>query len=437
MSFPEPEPDPFDFDITERLSIKRVPVAYPILCSHVLTHTTCVLIAVAGRARAEEGKYSIDSVVNDCRNFVQIGLIARMAQAILARLRPAFNEDPFWEQKLCTIIEQNLMQKSVSMDTNEEEWRRFGLMLLQILLSSTQTETQTVPFSPDPSPNDAKRISSLISDAIESTKLAALAYLRDLSLVCQILIPNIFCFNSASQRDAQHEDSGNALKQFMALFCIENHHTMLESSRLQNLIKSWYANSANANANQLEFPQIFHGVTWPITPHMSRNGEGQPYKIPPTCMPLLGNCTFTKANDDNSTTRICYLPKSYTDLYAELSVMFPDSELTALCLVCGQVLNAAGKGECTKHSYKCGGGAGIFFLLQECVGLIMHGQKAAYIQSPYVDFYGETPQYRGRPLNLDVDRYRIIHSMWTGHLVRERVIAERSSTRQVIIPNFY
>ena len=115
-------------------------------------------------------------------------------------------------------------------------------------------------------------------------------------------------------------------------------------------------------------------------------------------------------------------------------MLVPDTFLLSLLF---QVLNAAGKGECTKHAYTCGGGAGIFFLLQECVGLIMHGLKAAYVHSPYVDFYGETPHYRGRPLNLDLDRYRILRSLWSGHLVREKVIAKRASTRQVIIANFY
>ena len=102
-----------------------------------------------------------------------------------------------------------------------------------------------------------------------------------------------------------------------------------------------------------------------------------------------------------------------------------------------QVFNAAGKGECTRHANTCGGGAGIFFLLQECDALIMHGLKAAYFDSPYVDFYGETPRYRGRPLNLDLDRYHTLRSLWSGHLVREKVIAKRASTRQVIIANFY
>jgi len=175
----------------------------------------------------------------------------------------------------------------------------------------------------------------------------------------------------------------------------------------------------------------------------SRKGVSVPSPIPMYSskkrVTLLGGY---HANDVDSTTdghrrRITMLPTSYTDLYAELGALCPDSEQTALCLVCGQVLNAGGKGECTKHAYKCGGGSGIFFLLQECVSLIMHGVKAAYIHSPYVDSHGETPQYRGRPLNLDLDRYNILREMWSGHLVRERVISERASSRQVIIANFY
>jgi hypothetical protein len=135
--------------------------------------------------------------------------------------------------------------------------------------------------------------------------------------------------------------------------------------------------------------------------------------------------------------RIHLLPTSYTDLYAELGVLCPDSEQTALCLICGEVLNANGRGECTKHAAKCGAGACIFFLLQECQGLIMHNNKAVYVQSPYVDSHGETPQYRGRPLNLDLDRYDIFRELWTGHGIRQKVVQERGSARQVIIADFY
>jgi len=155
-------------------------------------------------------------------------------------------------------------------------------------------------------------------------------------------------------------------------------------------------------------------------------------------VPLLGGCYYkTETPNKQSRPRIRVLPTSYTDLYAELGALCPDSEQTALCLVCGEVLNAGGKGECTNHAFECGAGAGIFFLLQECIGLIMHGTKAAYVHSPYVDSHGETPQYRGRPLNLDLDRYDILQELWSGHLVRQKVIAERGSSRQVIIANFY
>ena len=75
--------------------------------------------------------------------------------------------------------------------------------------------------------------------------------------------------------------------------------------------------------------------------------------------------------------RVAVIPTSYTDLYAELGALLPDSEQTAVCLICGEVLNAGGKGECTRHSYKCGAGAGMFFLLQDCNGLIMHKSKVS------------------------------------------------------------
>ena len=139
----------------------------------------------------------------------------------------------------------------------------------------------------------------------------------------------------------------------------------------------------------------------------------------------------------NQSPRVSVIPTSYTDLYAELASLMPDCEQTAVCLICGEVLNASGRGECTKHSFKCGAGAGIFFLLQECSGLLLHKSRAAYIHSPYVDSHGETPQYRGRPLNLDLDRYEHLREVWYSHGVRQKVLAERGMARQVILPEYY
>ena len=154
-------------------------------------------------------------------------------------------------------------------------------------------------------------------------------------------------------------------------------------------------------------------------------------------VPLIGGYALELSAKGNGRPRLAVIPTSYTDLYAELGQLLPDSEQTAVCLICGEVLNAGGKGECTRHSYKCGAGTGMFFLLQECAGLIMHNGKAAYIHSPYVDSHGETPQYRGRPLNLDLDRFDHLHEVWSGHAVRQQVLAERGSSRQIIVPDFY
>jgi hypothetical protein len=152
---------------------------------------------------------------------------------------------------------------------------------------------------------------------------------------------------------------------------------------------------------------------------------------------LIGGYSSELFSKANGRPRVAMIPTSYTDLYAELGQLLPDSEQTAVCFICGEVLNAGGKGECTRHSFKCGAGTGMFFLLQDCAGLIMHNSKAAYIHSPYVDSHGETPQYRGRPLNLDLDRYDHLREVWSGHSVRQQVLAERGSSRQIIVPDFY
>ena len=154
---------------------------------------------------------------------------------------------------------------------------------------------------------------------------------------------------------------------------------------------------------------------------------------------LLGGFSpdLLHSNKLNQSPRVNVIPTSYTDLYAELASLLPDCEQTAVCFVCGEVLNAGGRGECTKHSFKCGAGAGIFFLLQECSGLLMHKSRAAYIHSPYVDSHGETPQYRGRPLNLDLDRYEHLREVWYSHGVRQKVLTERGMARQVILPDYY
>ncbi|CAN0458875.1 unnamed protein product, partial [Hapterophycus canaliculatus] len=124
------------------------------------------------------------------------------------------------------------------------------------------------------------------------------------------------------------------------------------------------------------------------------------------------------------------LPHAYTELHAQVSSSTSSNNTgggsgdgsgviggagvgrvshPAVCLVCGEVLDASGRGQCTKHVKECGCGVGLFFLLQECAVLLIHGRKASYFPSPYADAYGERQRhsFRGRPLFLDQRRYEV------------------------------
>jgi len=345
-------------------------------------------------------------------------------------------------------------------------------------------------------PEEEKKLQITFIEACMFAQKVGESFLSDAALVLQLLIPGV----AAEARHITREDHKtgvehsrekemSTIKKLAQWLRIETMSEMLKSSFVCDLVSWWYEEAAmkgrtaqNKAMNSLELAldckRVFQAWDWPLNfwdvdlspPNTfalnnsnmtivgiqsavdsslsSTNLQSKSKKIANAspisnkCVPLFGGyCLFCNINEDNASAsiipRIKHLPTSYTDLYAQLGALCPESEQTALCLVCGAVLNANGKGECTEHAMKCGGGAGIFFLLQECFGLILHGKDAAYVHSPYVDSHGETPQFRGRPLNLDLDRYEILKELWVGHLVRERVTTERVNLRQVIIANFY
>ena len=57
------------------------------------------------------------------------------------------------------------------------------------------------------------------------------------------------------------------------------------------------------------------------------------------------------------------LPPSYTQLHSQLTAISGYS-FPALCLICGAVMDANGKGRCAAHSKVCSKDGGIMFLLQ-------------------------------------------------------------------------
>lgn len=60
---------------------------------------------------------------------------------------------------------------------------------------------------------------------------------------------------------------------------------------------------------------------------------------------------------------------------------------------------------------------------QECTILVIHGSRASFFPSPYVDAHGERQRHshRGRPLFLDERRYSVVRGLWAKHLVAHEV----------------
>jgi len=452
-----------------------------------------VTFSSRGSFLSSESKQTVDSVVEDSEGFLKLGLLARILQVLLAKLDLESLHgaaDVEKEELIC----RTLKMVSIGTDSSSLEgtWNLVCKTLLEMAFNPSN-EASSTSHEPDGTGTIAYRF----REACELAADAACSYLSEIGTILQVLLPGImtrYCLEdvSTSYASIQASSSLSTLEKLRSLFRLETFSAMLRSDSVHAIVSGWYV-AARRHSQAASLPGgaiVLSGETvysrlyrtqgyrifdWPMDSCRSQvertTGVADrceevadpmdidsipPAGIPVTTrdsksqqgpllvafsvkksVPLIGDYPFEASDHGSRRPRITRLPTSYTDLYAELGKLLPESEQTAVCLICGEVLNAGGKGECTRHSYRCGAGTGMFFLLQECAGLIMHNSKAAYIHSPYVDSHGETPQYRGRPLNLDLDRYDHLREVWSGHSIRQQVVAERGGSRQVIVPDFY
>lgn len=141
-----------------------------------------------------------------------------------------------------------------------------------------------------------------------------------------------------------------------------------------------------------------------------------------------------KINSRRNANRLTSMPVNYTDLF----VLLPDHEgSTAVCLNCGACIDAKGKGLCGKHVVECGAGCGIFFLVQQCKVIAMSEQRAIYLPGIFVDENHETPQFKGRPLRLDIGRMMELKNMYATHRIREKVSGDRGMLASIIRLGYY
>jgi len=433
-----------------------------------------------------------DSVVNDSEGFIKLGLLATVLQVLLGKI------DIIGIGAECKVLEtlQQMIADSTGHNSVERIWTTNCLSLLEMALSKERQPDQISDV-----PNFDVTIAKRIKEGCFLAAKAACSFLADIGIILQLLAPSIMTrYMMSDNYDDELGDDDTlftTLNKLRALFQLESISEILDSGETRQVLSNWYETARNhikatslpgatisrsgaSVASRLFQTQGFRVYDWPMELCYQHNQQklkdidiitlqevinGTPMEIDspvhsgvlstsPTARPQVppplvtfsskknvkligGYISEENATENKGRPRVTMIPTSYTDLYAELSQLLPESDQTSVCLVCGEVLNAGGKGECTKHSFKCGAGTGMFFLLQECAGLIMHNGKAAYIHSPYVDSHGETPQYRGRPLNLDLDRYDHLREVWSGHSIRQQVLAERESSRQIIVDGFY
>jgi hypothetical protein len=424
------------------------------------------------------------SLRNDCDSFLKLGLLARLLQTLLGKLQlPSIGvvcprTMVAHLQALCASLEG---KSSIA----ELAWIKTCTSLVCVAMSMQVDGTDDEETTRFTAPTAATLKMACLSARSNASK-----YMIDMGIILQLLVPG-YIFESAVV-----DEKIDTFDQLLLQFQIEPLDTIISSPIVQQVVANWYDVACN-HAKELckgddvgDFEeratlrrrlfrtQGYRSVDWPA-PHTDEDygeksvNQSTEAKLPSQSIsplpmhletislvtrspsfqrqglvassakkssPLLGGATIMSKRTHlqaDIPSRITALPTSYTDLYAELGALLPDSDQSAVCLICGQVFRVNGKGDCTRHSYECGAGVGLFFLLQECSGLIMHKSQAAYIPSFYVDSHGETPQFRGRPLNLDLVRYEHLREAWLGHGIRQMVVAERANSRQVILNDFY
>ena len=445
-------PVPFNASTTyeEDTSPKRAEISSPILYGNILTRVVAAICSVTGKERARSEAMGTaqsfmttlasnivhladESTVQDCLHFIQLGFIARILQVVLGVFQQEFTNGVIEDW---TIFEHQMVALERLVSGSRYHTSRWEIGCAIVLQSAFSRQAPS-PAEP-PSKNSVSHLHALFSKACQEAKRHCLDYICHVGFILQVLLPkSISIFENM---EGSRKESPENIDNCFDIFGLQDLKVLIESPLVMEIIAHWYERArprafSTSLETRLDCEHIFKVNDWP---HLYISQFPLITKLPPGHLPLLKGNLSEKATEENI-NRLPSLPMSYTDLYATLSSMLPDSELTAVCFVCGQVLNATGKGECTKHAYKCGGGCGIFFILQECICLAIHKDSAVYITSPYVDSHGETPQYRGRPLNMDKSRYDFLHSLWSGHLLRAHVIAERSKSprHRLIANNFY
>lgn len=101
-------------------------------------------------------------------------------------------------------------------------------------------------------------------------------------------------------------------------------------------------------------------------------------------------------------------------------------------------MSVSNPGECTLHARACGGGTGIFFLIQNFSVVLINDSRACFYPSLYLDANGETSRIgQSRPMFLSLKRYLKVDEIYKNHLIPYEVARSRATNDRVIRQYWY
>jgi hypothetical protein len=348
LAFPEASGD----TTPQKEEASRAPIVFPILCGHILTHIIAAMCASCGQDRARSDTIGMvpsfladtynettvtdtkttSSNFGDCKNFIQLGYIAKVLQVILGIFQqknqcPPLHQDQ-WETQILVSISELLAEEN----TNITAWGESCCQLLRVAFqnhSTTSVDRETACSS--------EIHADFILNAFQSAREAGYKFLCSACLMFQVLVPGVASiFEQLDQNSGEEE-----LCKVMDISLKQ----MLNSSLVCQVIGNWY-NSARPKMEMNELKKRlnckfnFRAHDWPYViyehkPLDINKKMSSPTNVKNTLPLLQGSVPMGRAKDNKP--RIRALPISYTDLYAELGALSPNSESTAVCLVCGEV----------------------------------------------------------------------------------------------------
>ena len=146
---------------------ERAPIAYPLLLGNVLSHVVAAMCATCGRGRArsdslelawpapfsQRGSFfasdpsfpgkDVDSVIQDCEGFIKLGLLARILQVLLARMKAptrGFYDPSAVVANLATFRAELALKQDA-----DSKWTKTCIRLVELALSN---RSQSAPPSP-------------------------------------------------------------------------------------------------------------------------------------------------------------------------------------------------------------------------------------------------------------------------------------------------